>query len=72
MLVIVPAAAVPIVAFGRSNCAVFSRLKHSARNCSRTAWLAANSLKIDTSTFSRPGPYKMFLPASPYTNWAGV
>jgi hypothetical protein len=46
MLVIVPAVPVPMAAFGRSNCGVLKRLKHSTRNCSRVPSLIPNSVAV--------------------------
>src|SRR5262245_59451756 len=61
-----------MAAFGRSNCAMLNRLKHSARNCSCLLSLIRNSLNTEKSKFTRPGPYKMFRPELPYVNGAGV
>ena len=63
----VPAAALPICAFGLLNCGVFSTLKASARNCRRRrgAHLKAKSLKKEKSTCLVPGPNRIFRPELP-------
>ena len=47
-----PAAGLPMLAFGRSNCGVLNRLKNSARYCRRQRSLATKSLNIDQSKFT--------------------
>src|SRR5258708_896609 len=47
-------------------------LKNSPRNCSRNRSVMANDLNTEKSTFVRPGPRRIPLPAFPNVNWAGV
>src|SRR2546430_1192362 len=66
-LVMVPTLNDPICALGLLNCGVFSRLKHSARNCRRMALSGLNVtlLNMDTSNCVVPGPVRILRPELP-------
>src|SRR4051794_10850866 len=69
---IVPADALPTVAFGRSNCGWFSVLKNSPRICRRYRSFIGTSLKMDASRFVLWGPRRMLRPPFPYVYCKGV
>ena len=68
----IPACALPIVALGKSNCGWLSTLNNSPRNCKWTRSETAKSLNKEVSRLKRPGPRRIFLPASPNVYKAGV
>src|ERR1700692_3454003 len=68
----IPACALPIVAFGKSNCGWLSTLNNSPRNCTWTRSETATSLNKEVSRLKRPGPRRIFLPALPNVYKAGV
>src|SRR5207245_1379600 len=69
---ITPAAALPMVAFGRSNCGWLKMLKNSLRNCRVYLSAIGNCLKTEKSRFVRCGPRRIFRPPLPYVYWRGV
>src|SRR5688572_27740732 len=73
-LAIVPAACDPILAFGLLNCGVLVRLKNSARNCRYRLWSPPHAafLNNEKSSCLVSGPMRIFFPAFPNVNWAGV
>src|SRR5580704_630141 len=68
----IPACALPMVAFGKSNCGWLRTLNNSPRNCTWTRSETAMSLNKEVSRLKRPGPRRIFLPASPNVYKAGV
>src|ERR1700693_5301727 len=68
----IPACALPIVALGKSNWGWFRTLNNSPRNCTWTRSETATSLNKEVSRLKRPGPTRIFLPASPNVYNAGV
>src|SRR5579864_654165 len=68
----IPACAFPMVALGKSNCGWLRTLKNSPRNWTRTRSETTTSLKREVSRLKRPGPCRIFLPASPNVYKAGV
>src|ERR1043166_1757903 len=69
---ITPAAALPMVALGRSNCGWLKMLKNSPRNWIRARSAIGTSLKTEKSRFVRLGPRRMFRPPFPYVYCRGV
>src|SRR5579864_5661465 len=69
---IIPACALPIVPFGKSNCGWLRTLNNSPRNCTCIRSATATSLNKEVSRLKRPGPRRIFLPASPNVYIAGV
>src|SRR5258707_12385601 len=69
---ITPAAALPIVAFGRSNCGWLKALKNSPRIWTRYRSVTCCSLNSEQSRLTRPGPRRMLRPPSPYVYCRGV
>jgi len=64
VVVILPAVADPMLAFGKPNCGVLSRLKASARNCSRKLRIGIRRAS-ETSNVFVPGAYRTPRPELP-------